>query len=155
MNYVIIAILVVMIAIGIVYTKKHFSGESCCCGGGGYKVKKKHLPNVIFTRKFTVDGMHCENCKQRVEGIVNDISDVSGSVDLKKKELTVSYAFLKHRLVDYLFLRTMFVFFDYEQPPLQFLAEYLAMMGLWVFLAHYLGKLLRAGTQAHSVKKKM
>ena len=38
MNYVIIAILVVMIAIGIVYTKKHFSGESGCCGGGGYKV---------------------------------------------------------------------------------------------------------------------
>ena len=36
MNYVIIAILVVMIAIGIVYTKKHFSGESGCCGGGGY-----------------------------------------------------------------------------------------------------------------------
>lgn len=92
MNYVIIAILVVMIAIGIVYTKKHFSGESGCCGGGGYKVKKKHLPNVIFTRKFTVDGMHCENCKQRVEEIVNDISDVSGSVYLKKKELTVSYA---------------------------------------------------------------
>ena len=63
------------------------------------------------------------------------------------------YAFVKHRLVDYLFLRTMFVFFDYEQPPLQFLAEYLAMMGLWIFLAHYLGNLLRAGTQAHSVKK--
>lgn len=63
------------------------------------------------------------------------------------------YAFVKHRLVDYLFLRTMFVFFDYEQPPLQFLAEYLAMMGLWIFLAHYLRKLLRAGTQAHSIKK--
>ena len=30
MNYVIIAILVLIIAIGIVYTKKHFSGESGC-----------------------------------------------------------------------------------------------------------------------------
>lgn len=53
------------------------------------------------------------------------------------------YAFLKHRLVDYLFLRTMFVFFDNEQPPLQFLAEYLAMMGLWIFLAHYGSRLLK------------
>ena len=53
------------------------------------------------------------------------------------------YAFVKHRLIDYLFLRTMFVFFDYEQPPLQFLAEYLAMMGLWIFLAHYVNQFIR------------
>ena len=62
------------------------------------------------------------------------------------------YAFVKHRLVDYLFLRTMFVFFDYEQPPLQFLVEYLAMMGLWIFLAHYGSKLLkrkRAVSRSH------
>lgn len=52
------------------------------------------------------------------------------------------YAFLKHRLVDYLFLRTMFVFFDYEQPPLQFLAEYLAMMGLFVLFAYYVNKFI-------------
>ncbi len=50
-------------------------------------------------------------------------------------------AFVKHRLVDYLFLRTRFVFFDYEQPPLPFLAEYLAMIGLLVFFAHYASKL--------------
>ena len=52
------------------------------------------------------------------------------------------YAFVKHRLVDYLFLRTMFVFFDYEQPPLQFLAEYLAMMGRFVFFAYYMSKFI-------------
>lgn len=63
------------------------------------------------------------------------------------------YGFVKHRLVDYLFLRTMFVFFDYEQPSLQFLAEYLAMMGLWIFLAHYGSKLLkkkRAAIRTHA-----
>lgn len=52
------------------------------------------------------------------------------------------YAFVKHRLMDYLFLRTMFVFFDYEQPPLQFLAEYLAMMGLFVLFAYYVNKFI-------------
>lgn len=52
------------------------------------------------------------------------------------------YAFVKHRLMDYLFLRTMFVFFDYEQPPLQFLAEYVAMMGLFVLFAYYVNKFI-------------
>lgn len=46
------------------------------------------------------------------------------------------YVFGKHHIADYLLWRSMFVFFDYEQPPLQFLGEYLAMMGLWVFLVH-------------------
>ena len=52
------------------------------------------------------------------------------------------YAFVKHRLVNYLFLRTMFVFFDYEQPPLQFLVEYLAMMGLFVIFAYFINKFI-------------
>lgn len=53
------------------------------------------------------------------------------------------YAFGKHRIADYLFLKSMFVFFDYEQPPMQFLAEYLAMMGLWMIFAYYTSKLLQ------------
>lgn len=52
------------------------------------------------------------------------------------------YAFVKHRLVNYFFLRTMFVFFDYEQPPLQFLVEYLAMMGLFVIFAYFINKFI-------------
>ena len=36
--------------------------------------------------------MHCEHCKARVEEVVNDIQGVSGSVNLKKGILTVSYA---------------------------------------------------------------
>ena len=36
--------------------------------------------------------MHCDHCKNRVEEVVNDIKGVAGKVDLKKGELTVSYA---------------------------------------------------------------
>ena len=36
--------------------------------------------------------MHCEHCKRRVEEAVNDIKGIAGRVDLKKGELTVSYA---------------------------------------------------------------
>ena len=36
--------------------------------------------------------MHCEHCKNRVEEVVNDIGGVAAKVDLRKNELTVSYA---------------------------------------------------------------
>ena len=50
------------------------------------------LSGVKYTKKFEVGGMHCEHCKNRVEEAVNDIKGVAGRVDLKKGELTVSYA---------------------------------------------------------------
>ena len=60
------------------------------------------------------------------------------------------YAFLKHRIADYLFLRSHFVFFDYEQPPVLYVLDLLAMMGLWIALSYYLGKAIqgRAGRKA-------
>lgn len=53
------------------------------------------------------------------------------------------YAFWKHGIADYLFLRTQFVFFDMEQPLALFLGEYLAIMGLWACIAYYGAGLLR------------
>ena len=57
-----------------------------------YKIKKKRLKNVMYKKTFKVEGMKCKKCKARVEEIVNDIDGVSGKADLKKGELTVSYA---------------------------------------------------------------
>lgn len=53
------------------------------------------------------------------------------------------YAFVKNHIADYLFLRTQFVFFDFEQPLLLFFAEYIAMMGLWACIAYYITRLLQ------------
>lgn len=68
------------------------------------------------------------------------------------------YAFGTHRIADYLFLKSMFVFFDYEKPPIQFMAEYLAMMGLWMFFSYYIGRLLQKRTasvqKSHSTQYK-
>lgn len=91
-DYIIIAIVVVIAAIGIRSTIKHFKGQGGCCGGGSYKPKKKKLKNILYTKTFTVGGMHCEHCKNRVEEVVNDMAGIAGKVDLKKGELTVSYA---------------------------------------------------------------
>ncbi len=46
-------------------------------------------------------------------------------------------AFIKHDIASYLFLRSMFVFFDVSQPLAQFLAEYLSIMGLWAEISYY------------------
>ena len=53
------------------------------------------------------------------------------------------YAFWKNQIADYLFLKSQFVFFDFSQPPVQFFAEYLAMMGLFAAVSYYLGRTLQ------------
>ncbi len=89
-NIVIIAIIAILLLVGIKSMIKHFKGEGGCCGGGGTYVSKKKLKNVIAKRTFIVEGMTCENCKDRVERYINDIDGAVGKVNLKKKELLVS-----------------------------------------------------------------
>ena len=55
-----------------------------------------------------------------------------------------AYAFIQHHIADYLFLRSHFVFFDYAQPPVLYVLDLLAMMGLWIALSYYLGRAPRS-----------
>lgn len=50
------------------------------------------------------------------------------------------YAFIKNQFLSYMFLVSSFVFFDFERPALLFFTEYIAIMGLMVFLAHYVSR---------------
>lgn len=50
------------------------------------------------------------------------------------------YVFVTRDLVTYMFLRTQFVFLDYSESPLSFYIDYLAMMGLFIWIAHYLSE---------------
>lgn len=63
------------------------------------------------------------------------------------------YAFIRHHISDYLFLRSHFVFFDYEQPPVLYFLDLLAMMGLWMALAYYLGRALQGRAGRAAVQK--
>lgn len=91
-NLIIIGIIVLAVVIGIVNTVKHFKGEGGCCGGGSYKPRKKKLPTVLYRKTFRVEGMHCEHCRNRVQEAINEMQGVAGKVNLKKAEVTVSYA---------------------------------------------------------------
>lgn len=53
------------------------------------------------------------------------------------------FAFLNRDIGSYMTLQTQFVFFDYEEPLLLLLADYLAIMGLFIFVGHYLATAIR------------
>ncbi len=50
------------------------------------------------------------------------------------------YAFFKNQFLAYMLLTSDFVFFDFERPQILFFMEYIGIMGLFIFLAHYTGK---------------
>lgn len=91
-DIIIVAVILIAATVGIFSAVRHFRGQGGCCGGGSYKPKKKKLKNILFRKVFTVDGMHCYHCKNRVEEVVNDLDGASGNVNLKKGELIVSYS---------------------------------------------------------------
>lgn len=53
------------------------------------------------------------------------------------------FAFVKREIASYMLLKTQFVFFDFDQPLIFFLLDYVAVMGLFVFIGHYLAELLK------------
>ena len=53
------------------------------------------------------------------------------------------FVFVSRDFTTYLFLQSEFVFLDYEEPIWSFYFDYICLMGLWVFIAHYLSKGLR------------
>lgn len=56
------------------------------------------------------------------------------------------YASMKNQIFQYLFLSQSFVYFDFERPVWRYCIEYAAIISLFVFIAHYGGKIaLRTG----------
>ena len=93
-NFLIVVGLVIILLVSLRGSIKHFKGEGGCCGGGGSSVKepdKKLDGPVIKTKVFKIEGMHCENCVNRVKRAINRIDGVSAKVNLRSKEAVVSY----------------------------------------------------------------
>lgn len=53
------------------------------------------------------------------------------------------YAFIKRDIGSYMFLKIQFAFFDFEEPIVLFILDYLAVMALFVFVGHYVAKILK------------
>lgn len=56
------------------------------------------------------------------------------------------WAFVKRDILSYMLMQVHFVFFNYEEPVIFFILDYMAAMGLFVFAGHYLSRaLMKAG----------
>lgn len=55
-----------------------------------------------------------------------------------------AYAFVKRDIWNYLTYRNHFAFYDFSEPVIFFLLDYLAVMGLFVFAGHYFSKFLKS-----------
>ena len=57
-NIILLVLVVVVVAIGLWSTVRHFRGKGGgCCGGGDYKPRKKKLSHVAGQKTFQVEGM--------------------------------------------------------------------------------------------------
>lgn len=86
--------------------------------------------------------------------ILGRMRKAAGKEDSGKKRFTLCigaaaaalyglYAFVKNRFILYMFWLSSFVFFDFERPVPVYAVEFLAIMGLFIFIAHYGVKGLR------------
>ena len=53
------------------------------------------------------------------------------------------YAFMKREIESYMLLKIQFVFFDFDESLIFFLIDYIAVMALFVFIGHYVSKILK------------
>ncbi len=63
------------------------------------------------------------------------------------------FAFFRRQIGAYMLLQIAFAFFDFEEPLILFFADYLAVMGLFVWIGHYLARALRAAGKSTDRKK--
>ena len=93
MDYIIVAILLVVLILAVLRAKKHFKGGGCCGSGSNTIRDKKSLTAPKIGEKvMTIEGMHCENFEIRVENALNRLDHVACKVSWKKKTAVISYS---------------------------------------------------------------
>ena len=81
---IVLLIIIVIAAFALKSSIGHFKGEGGCCGGGGTILpdEKELAGPKIGEKTVHIEGMHCENCKNRVERAINRIDGAVGKVRL-------------------------------------------------------------------------
>jgi len=66
-----------------------------------------------------------------------------------------AYSFHKANIVSYMLLKNQFVFFDFGQSAESVFAEYITMMGFWIFVSFYIAKGIRKISLLKTKRKEM
>lgn len=90
-SVIIILILIVIMIPVIKSSLLHMRGEGACCGGPKEKPVRKRIKGKKQSELLVnVEGMHCTNCKNRIERHLNELDGVVAKVNLEKKQVKVS-----------------------------------------------------------------
>lgn len=89
-DIIIIGIVALVVVVAVLAVVRRCRSKSSCCGSGSYVAKSRKLKHIAQTKTFHVEGMHCQNCSNRVIEDVQDIPGTSVSVNLKKGIVTVA-----------------------------------------------------------------
>ena len=93
---VIVILVVIVVALALKSSVKHFKGEGGCCGGSGAdsvkEIPEKQLSGIKLGEKIVyISGMHCSRCTVSVMKAINKIEGASAKVSLKQNRAVVSY----------------------------------------------------------------
>ena len=76
---------------------------------------------------------------------------IAGRIAVLGISLYGIYAYIRREIPAYMFRQTMFAFFDFEEPLVFFLLDYLAIMFLFAAVGYYIGKLLKTSSKKEKV----
>lgn len=87
---VLIALIIIVIFAIRGSRKAKCDGNCASCGGSCNTGKNKNIKNAIAAKKVvSIEGMHCEHCKNSVESAVNKLGGAACVVELEKNRALV------------------------------------------------------------------
>lgn len=144
---VLCAMLVLMVS-GVILSRKVFAFLPI--QGGTAFARVLHMLSAYWG--FVLMAAHLGLHWGLLLGIAQRFGTVQGANKLRSMLFTLlgggialygAAALVRRRLPAYLFAQAEFVFLDYGESKVLFYLDYLAMMGTFIFLAHYAAKLLK------------
>lgn len=130
---------------GIALSKHLYTGLSLT----GLAASAREIHMLLAYWSYVLMSLHLG---VHMDAMVKAISRKRNVNDTKPGFLTVAsaaisvygiYAFIRRGFPGYMFMQTMFAFFDYGEPKLYFFADYLAIMVLFAICGHYAALLLK------------
>ena len=130
---------------GIALSKHLYTGLSLT----GLAASAREIHMLLAYWSYVLMSLHLG---AHMDAMVKAISPKRNANDTKPGFLTVAsaaisvygiYAFIRRGFPGYMFMQTMFAFFDYGEPKLYFFADYLAIMVLFAICGQYAALLLK------------
>lgn len=144
---ILLFIIMISLAISGVMMSKHIFAFLHIDGGSGSSARITHLLASYwgFVLMSVHVGLHWNMISAMIHRALQKDRNAVKMYIISKIAIVVLccygvYAFAKRQLGTYLFLKSEFVFFDFNEPRLIFFADYVAIMILFGFIGKQLGK---------------